>query len=43
MIGYFMTKPNQGAEFKIFRDQFMGVTEAQDTNTGKTKNITNIK
>ena len=26
----FMIKPTQGVAFKIFQDQFMGVTEAQD-------------
>ena len=26
MIGYFMTKPTQGAAFKRFWDQLMGVT-----------------
>ena len=30
MIGYFMTKPTQGAVFKRFRDQLTEVTEAQD-------------
>ena len=35
MIGYFMTKPFQGALFRKFRDQIMGVITAQDPGTGK--------
>ena len=31
----FMTKPTQGEAFKRFRDQLMGVTEAQDLGPGK--------
>ena len=34
MIGDFMTKPNQGALFKKFRDQIMGVIPAQDPGPG---------
>jgi hypothetical protein len=30
MIGDFMTKPQQGALFRKFRDQIMGVVPAQD-------------
>jgi hypothetical protein len=37
MIGDFMTKPTQGALFKKFRDQIMGVIEAQDPGPGKVK------
>ena len=32
-----MKKPTQGAAFKSFRDQFMGVTESQDPVPGNTK------
>ena len=35
MIGDFMMKPNQGALFKRFRDQIMGVVAAQDPGPGK--------
>jgi hypothetical protein len=35
MIGYFMTKPLQGALFRKFRDQIMGVVPAQDPGPGK--------
>ena len=35
MIGYFMTKPNQGALFCKSRDQIMGAVKAQDTGPGK--------
>ena len=35
MIGYFMTKPTQGAAIKRLWDQLMGVTEAQDPGPGK--------
>ena len=35
MIGDFMTKPLQGALFRKFRDQIMGVIPAQDTGQGK--------
>ena len=38
-----MMKPTQGAAFKIFWDQFMGVTEEQDPRPGNPKNIMNIK
>ena len=34
MIGDFMTKPNQGALFKKFKDQIMGVIPAQDPGPG---------
>ena len=37
MIGYFITKATQVATFKIFPDQLIGVAEAQDPNTWKTK------
>jgi hypothetical protein len=33
----FMTKPNQGALFRKFRDQIMGVVPAQDPGPGKPK------
>ena len=36
MIGDFGTKPVQGALFKKFRDQIMGVIPAQDPGPGKT-------
>jgi len=35
MIGDFMTKPLQGALFRKFRDQIMGVVPAQDPGPGK--------
>jgi hypothetical protein len=35
MIGDFMTKPLQGALFRKFRDQIMGVTPAKDPGPGK--------
>ena len=35
MIGYFMTKPTQGAAFKIFWDTLVGVTEVQYPGPGK--------
>jgi hypothetical protein len=45
IIGDFATKPLQGALFRKFRDQIMGVTPARDpgpgktnSNVGKTKN-----
>ena len=37
MIGDFMTKPTQGALFKKFRDQIMGVIPAQNPGPGKVK------
>jgi hypothetical protein len=37
MTGDFMTKPNQGALFRKFRDQIMGVVPAQDPGPGKPK------
>ena len=37
MIGDYATKPVQGATFKKFRDQIMGVIAAQDPGTGKAK------
>jgi hypothetical protein len=44
MIGYFATKPLQGALFHKFRDQIMGVTPARDPGPGKTdSNFGNIK
>ena len=43
IIGYLMTKPSQGAEFNIFRDQLMGDTEAQDPGPENLKNIVKIK
>jgi hypothetical protein len=36
MIGDYATKPLQGALFRKFRDQIMGVTPAQDPGPGKT-------
>jgi hypothetical protein len=38
MIADFMTKPTQGALFKKFRDQIMGVIPAQSPGPGKNKN-----
>jgi hypothetical protein len=35
MIGDYMTKPNQGALFRKFRDQLMGVVAAKDPGPGK--------
>jgi hypothetical protein len=44
MIGEFATKPLQGALFRKFRDQIMGVTPARDPGPGKTKsNVGKIK
>ena len=37
MIADFMTKPTQGALFKKFRDQIMGVVKAQMPGPGKVK------
>jgi hypothetical protein len=37
MIGDFMTKPLQGALFRKFRDQIMGVMPARDPGPGKAK------
>ena len=37
MIGDFMTKPLQGALFRKFRDQIMGVIPARDPGPGKAK------
>ncbi len=37
MIGDYMTKPTQGALFRKFRDQIMGVVPAQDPGPGKVK------
>ena len=37
MIGDFMTKPLQGALFRKFRDQIMGVIPARDPGPGKPK------
>jgi len=37
MIGDYATKPLQGALFKKFRDQIMGVVPAQEPGTGKKK------
>jgi hypothetical protein len=39
MIGDFMTKPLQGALFRKFRDQIMGVVPAQDPGPGKAKTM----
>jgi hypothetical protein len=36
MIGEYATKPLQGALFRKFRDQIMGVTPARDPGPGKT-------
>jgi hypothetical protein len=44
MIGDFATKPLQGALFRKFRDQIMGVTPARDPGPGKTNsNVGKIK
>jgi hypothetical protein len=44
MIGDFATKPLQGALFRKFRDQIMGVTPARDPGPGKTDiNVGKIK
>jgi hypothetical protein len=44
MIGDFATKPLQGALFRKFRDQIMGVTPARDPGPGKTdSNVGKIK
>jgi hypothetical protein len=44
MIGDFTTKPLQGALFRKFRDQIMGVTPARDLGPGKTdSNVGKIK
>ena len=37
MTGDFLTKPNQGAYFKRFRDVIMGVVEHPDPGQGKPK------
>ena len=37
MTGDYWTKPNQGAQFKRFRDQIMGVIEQPDPGPGKPK------
>jgi hypothetical protein len=37
MIWGYMTKPFQGALFRKFRDQIMGVVPAQDPGSGKAK------
>lgn len=37
MIGDYMTKPLQGALFRKFRDQIMGVVPVQDPGPGKVK------
>ena len=43
MIGDYATKPLQGALFRKFRDQIMGVVPAQDPGPGKTdRNIGNL-
>jgi hypothetical protein len=39
MIGDFMTKPTQGALFRHFRDQIMGVISAQPPGQGKAKKV----
>jgi hypothetical protein len=44
MIGDFATKPLQGALFRKFRDQIMGVIPARDPGSGKTNsNVGKIK
>jgi hypothetical protein len=44
MIGDFAAKPHQGALFRKFRDQIMGVTPARDPGPGKTdSNVGKIK
>ena len=40
MVGDFMTKPLQGALFRKFRDQIMGVVRVQDPGKGKAKTTT---
>jgi hypothetical protein len=42
MIGDYMTKPTQGALFRNFRDQIMGVVPARDPGPGKAKKTTSI-
>ena len=42
MIGDYMTKPTQGALFRNFRDQIMGVIPARDPGPGKAKKTTSI-
>ena len=39
MIGDYMTKPLQGALFRKFRDQIMGVVPAQDPGPGKARPV----
>jgi hypothetical protein len=39
MIGDIMTKPLQGAQFRKFRDQIMGVVPVQDAGPGKVKTM----
>jgi hypothetical protein len=39
MIGDYMKKPLQGALFRKFRNQIMGVVPAQDPGPGKTKKV----
>jgi hypothetical protein len=39
MIGDYATKPLQGALFRKFRDQIMGVTPARDPGPGKTDTV----
>jgi hypothetical protein len=43
MTGDYMTKPTQGALFKSFRDQIMGVVPARDPGPGKTKKAKPVK
>ena len=43
MIGDFLIKSTQGLVFKRFREQLMGVNEAQDAGLGNSKKIVNIK
>jgi hypothetical protein len=42
MIGNYATKPLQGALFRKFRDQIMGVVPAQDPGPGKAKPTSGI-
>ena len=43
MIGDYMTKPLQGALFKKFRDQIMGVIPVTDPGAGKVKKTKKVK
>jgi hypothetical protein len=43
MIGDYMTKPTQGALFRNFRDQIMGVVPARDPGPGKVKKSASLQ